>query len=246
MSQKADEEGAIPDLARLDLHRQGRAGIPEAVLAEGKSLQQVVTIAVRMAQAVGRALITRLPSGWGDQLRAQLGPELGVDLYGEGRLAVVSRPGHRPAHSGGVVGLLAAGSADIPVAEEARVTAQEMGCEVRHFYDVGVAGIHRLVEPLETLRGDERLGAVIVVAGMEGALPTVVKGLLPLPVIGVPTSVGYGYGGGGTAALMSMLQSCSPGLTVVNIDNGFCAGATAALIANRLAELRDQTAGPPR
>jgi hypothetical protein len=109
-----------------------------------------------------------------------------------------------------------------------------MGCEVFTFYDVGVAGIHRLVKPVETILQKD-ISSAVVVAGMEGALPSVVRGLVPIPVIGVPSSVGYGYGGKGEAALMSMLQSCSPGLTVVNIDNGFGAGATAALVANQVA-----------
>ncbi len=224
----------IHDLARLDIDRQQRAGIPEAILAEGKTLEQVIEIAGRMAEAAGRALVTRLGTGWGDNLRSQLDQRgLEVDLVGRSRTAVIRRPGSAPPHTGGVIGLIAAGTADIPVAEEARVTAIEMGCEVVHHYDIGVAGIHRLVEPLEELR-EREVAALVAVAGMEGALPTVVKGLLAVPVIGVPTSVGYGIGRDGQAALMTMLQSCSPGLTVVNIDNGFGAGATAALIANRL------------
>jgi hypothetical protein len=112
-----------------------------------------------------------------------------------------------------------------------------MGCEVFAHYDVGIAGIHRLVEPLREIL-DHEVSAVVVVAGMEGALPSVVRGLIPVPVIAVPTSTGYGYGGRGEAALMTMLQSCAPGLTVVNIDNGFGAGATAALIANQLARAK--------
>jgi len=223
--------GHLNDLARLDLQRRARAGIPEAVFAQGKTLEQVVAISREMAAGAGRALVTRLPEGWGAILQQRLGAIGRVTLFAEGRLAVVEREGADVEPTGGVIGVVTAGTADIPVAEEARVTAAEMGCEVLAFYDVGVAGIHRLVEPIEALR--DRAAAVVAVAGMEGALPTVVKGLLPVPVIGVPTSVGYGYGGGGEAALMSMLQSCSPGLTVVNIDNGFGAGATAALIANR-------------
>jgi hypothetical protein len=133
--------------------------------------------------------------------------------------------------------VLAAGTSDIPAAEEAKVTAEVMGCQVLAYYDVGIAGIHRLMEPLrETLVQD--VSAIVVVAGMEGALPSVVRGLVPVPVIGVPTSTGYGYGGKGEAALMTMLQSCAPGLTVVNIDNGFGAGATAALIANGVAQAK--------
>jgi hypothetical protein len=135
--------------------------------------------------------------------------------------------------------VLAAGTSDIPTAEEARVTAEVMGCAVLARYDVGIAGIHRLLEPLREIVSIE-VSAIVVVAGMEGALPSVVRGLVSVPVIGVPTSTGYGYGGHGQGALMTMLQSCAPGLTVVNIDNGFGAGATAALIANTVADARSK------
>ena len=130
------------------------------------------------------------------------------------------------------IGILTAGSSDIPIAEEAAAIARLMGVKVISFHDVGVDGVHRLFEPLKKLK-EERVKCIIVVAGMEGALPTVVSGLVDVPIIGVPTSIGYGYGGKGEAALMTMLQSCSPGLVVVNIDNGINAGATAALIAKQ-------------
>jgi hypothetical protein len=169
----------------------------------------------------------------------QLKNEFKVVYHRVGRALVVSKIGVVPAPSGGVIAVLAAGTSDLPVAEEARVTAETMGCRVLAFYDVGVAGIHRLVSPLEMIHKEEA-SAVVAVAGMEGALPTVVRGLVAVPVIGVPTSVGYGYGGKGEAALMTMLQSCAPGLTVVNIDNGFGAGATAALIANHVAAAKRQ------
>ncbi len=138
---------------------------------------------------------------------------------------------------GGTIAILAAGTSDIPVAEEARVTAEVMGCEVLAHYDVGIAGIHRLLDPLREVVAKD-VSALVVVAGMEGTLPSVVRGLVTVPVIGVPTSTGYGYGGQGQAALMTMLQSCAPGLTVVNIDNGFGAGATAALIAHQVARAK--------
>ena len=136
--------------------------------------------------------------------------------------------------------MISAGTSDIPVAEEAALMAEEMGCEVTCIYDVGVAGLHRLVAPLRELitRGTD---AIIVAAGMDGALPSVVAGLVAVPVIGLPTSIGYGLGGKGVAALLAMLQTCAPGLTVVNIDNGVGAGITAAMIANRVAEARTRT-----
>jgi NCAIR mutase (PurE)-related protein len=133
--------------------------------------------------------------------------------------------------------VITAGSSDAPVAAEAAFIAREMGATVYEVRDVGVAGLHRLVEPLERVV-EQGVDAIVVVAGMDGALPSVVTGLVAVPVIGVPTSTGYGFGGEGTAALMTMLQSCAPGLVVVNIDNGVGAGATAALIANRAAGAR--------
>jgi NCAIR mutase (PurE)-related protein len=139
-----------------------------------------------------------------------------------------------PEPSGGRVTALSAGTSDLPVLEEAVAVAREMGVAVESFHDVGVAGIHRLTDPLQRLREFDP-DCVIVAAGMEGALPSVVAGLVDVPVIGLPTSTGYGLGGDGTAAIMGMLQSCSPGLSVVNIDNGVGAGATAALISNRAA-----------
>jgi phosphoribosylcarboxyaminoimidazole (NCAIR) mutase len=135
--------------------------------------------------------------------------------------------------SHGCIAILAAGTADVRVAEEAAVSAEAMGCRVLRFYDVGIAGLHRLLEPIRQIQ-ENQVACVVACAGMEGALPSVVRGLIAIPVIGVPVSTGYGYGGKGQAALMTMLQSCSPGLTVVNIDNGFGAGATAALIAKHL------------
>jgi pyridinium-3,5-biscarboxylic acid mononucleotide synthase len=138
------------------------------------------------------------------------------------------------------VGVITAGSSDAPIAVEASLMAREMGIEVTIVRDVGVAGIHRLVEPLEQLMAED-VDAIVVAAGMDGALPSVVSGLVPVPVIGLPTSIGYGYGGEGVGALMAMLQSCAPGLAVVNIDNGIGAGATAALIANRAAAMRTKT-----
>jgi NCAIR mutase (PurE)-related protein len=136
------------------------------------------------------------------------------------------------------VGIISAGTSDIPVAEEAAIIAEEMGCQVTCIYDVGVAGLHRLVEPLRNLLSSG-VDAIVVAAGMDGALPSVVAGLVPVPVIGLPTSIGYGLGGKGIAALLSMLQTCAPGLSVVNIDNGVGAGTTAALIANRVAQARE-------
>jgi len=227
----------IEAFARLDVRRSERTGIPEAVLAEGKTCDQVVAALQRIAEKSGVALATRVSDDCAKAIQSSLGSKLRVAHNQVARTVVASRPDFEGRQSGGRIAVLAAGTSDIPAAEEARVTAEVMGCQVLAYYDVGIAGIHRLMEPLkETLAQD--VSAIVVVAGMEGALPSVVRGLVPVPVIGVPTSTGYGYGGKGEAALMTMLQSCAPGLTVVNIDNGFGAGATAALIANRHAEAK--------
>ena len=138
--------------------------------------------------------------------------------------------GEMPSQDRGTIGILTAGTSDIPIAEEARIVAESMGVRCITFYDIGVAGIHRLIEPMKRLI-EADVSAIVVAAGMEGALPTVISSLSPVPVIGIPVSTGYGHGGNGEAALMSILQSCSMGLTAVNIDNGIGAGATAALIA---------------
>lgn len=229
--------GILEGFAKLDIQRTERTGIPEAILAEGKTTDQVVEALRRMAGEAGLALATRVDEVCASAIKRVLGSKFHVHRVALARTVVVSKKGVSPKPTGGVIAILAAGTSDIPTAEEARVTAEVMGCEVLAHYDVGIAGIHRLLEPLDAVLS-KGVSAIVVVAGMEGALPSVVRGLVAVPVIGVPTSTGYGYGGHGQAALMTMLQSCAPGLTVVNIDNGFGAGATAALIANQVALAR--------
>ena len=190
-----------------------------------------------LAKNCGVALATRVQPEQAQEAEQQLGKQFRVEHHVTSRTVTVWKIGYDIQQTGGEIAVLAAGTADVAVAEEARITAEIMGCRVRRHYDVGIAGIHRLVEPLKEIRKGN-VSAVVVAAGMEGALPTVVRGLVDTVVIGVPTSTGYGYGGKGEAALMTMLQSCAPGLTVVNIDNGFGAGATAALIANAVAASR--------
>ena len=229
--------GILKGFARLDIQRIERTGIPEAILAEGKTTEQVVEALRKMAADAGLALATRVNEVCATAIKRALGSKFRIYRVPLARTFVVSKKGVGPKPTGGIIAILAAGTSDIPTAEEARVTAEVMGCEVLAHYDVGIAGIHRLLEPLDAVLS-KGVSAIVVVAGMEGALPSVVRGLVAVPVIGVPTSTGYGYGGHGQAALMTMLQSCAPGLTVVNIDNGFGAGATAALIANQVAVAR--------
>jgi NCAIR mutase (PurE)-related protein len=226
---------------QVDPHRQARKGVPEVVYAGGKpprlTLQAVCALLEQ--QPRGRVLVSRASADTVDLLRQELEPT-GASVLGapSGATVLVTRRGAEPPLlTGGVVGLLTAGASDAPSADEAAWVAREMGCRVVRADDVGVAGLHRLEVPLRTLR-DEGVDAIVVAAGMDGALPSVVSGLVDVPVIGLPTSVGYGLGGGGVAALLSMLQTCAPGLVVVNIDNGVGAGATAALFANRVAAAR--------
>lgn len=222
----------IKDLARLDICREKRSGIPEVILASGKEPKSVAKLLINMAKEKGKAIATRVDKNCLAEVRKQVPKGYRLKHYAKARMAVLIKRGYKNKKAGGKVGIIAAGTSDIPVAEEARATCEELGCEVIYAYDVGVAGLHRLFSPLERMLG-VKASVIIVVAGMEGALPTVVKGLVDVPVIGVPTSVGYGYGGKGESALMTMLQSCSPGLVVVNIDNGFGAGAAAVLIAQQ-------------
>lgn len=218
----------VGDIACLDIGRNVRCGMPEVVLAEGKDAAHLAEIAVRLAAAAGRCVITRISPEQAGVVKAEAKKKkIHLDYREAGRIMIAGN-GPAPAKTGGIIGIITAGTSDIRVAEEAKVIAEEMGCEVKIAYDVGAAGIHRLFPALKPLLDAH---AFIVCAGREGTLPSVVAGLVDKPVIGVPVSVGYGYMGEGRAALASMLQSCSV-ISVVNIDAGFTAGAFAARIAN--------------
>lgn len=233
---------AVEDFARLDLGRHGRKGVPEVIFARGKTAAQVKKISTAMIERTGRAIISGLDSDQWQALAEEFDGRVSSGSEESGVL-VLRRQGFEPEPTGGRVGILSAGTADVPVAEQARFMAEEMGCQALRAYDVGVAGVHRLAGPLQEMT-EAGVSALVVAAGMEGALPSVVAGLVPVPVIGLPTSTGYGIGGGGITALLSMLQSCCPGLVAVNIDNGIGAGATAALIANRAAAGKVETDRP--
>ena len=223
---------------RPDAKREWRKGIPEVIFAETKDEAQVIAMARGLLSGSGRAIISRLrPEAMPVVKSAFIG--YSIHLREASRAMVIYAAGYKRSQTGGHVGVISAGTSDIPVADEASLIAEEMGCRVTSIYDVGVAGLHRLVMPLKNLLADT-VDVIIVAAGMDGALPSVVTGLVPVPVIGLPTSIGYGMGGKGVAALLSMLQTCAPGLSVVNIDNGVGAGSTAALIANRIALARKQ------
>ncbi len=224
-------------IARPDFERARRKGVPEVILTDTKTVEQSMAIAASFLARTQRAILSRVSDALYQALEAEYGTGGHLEWHPVSRVAIVRENGHRAEPTGGRVGVLTAGTSDQPVAEEATLIALEMGCEVKTVYDVGVAGLHRLFDPLEEMM-IEGIDVLIVAAGMDGALPSVVTGLVQVPVIGLPTSVGYGMGGRGEAALLSMLQTCVPGLTVVNIDNGIGAGATAGIIANRCAAAR--------
>jgi NCAIR mutase (PurE)-related protein len=223
---------------RPDPEREERKGVPEIIFGETKGTAQLLLMAEKLLAATGRAIISRVRPEAITALREAF-EGYTVTVHEAAHSVVIYQPAYIRKHTGGRVGMISAGTSDIPVAEEAALITEEMGCDVFRVYDVGVAGLHRLIEPLRNLLAAD-VDAIIVAAGMDGALPSVVAGLVPVPVIGLPTSIGYGFGGNGVAALLSMLQTCAPGLSVVNIDNGIGAGITAALIANRVAQLREQ------
>ena len=224
----ADRLASLPfeDLgfANIDHHRPLRSGMPEVVFAAGKTPEQTASILSRLHASGTPALATRADA---DAFAAtqQLVKEAN---YHETARCITCGAGASP--NGGRVAVVCAGTSDLPVADEAAVTAEFFGATVTRITDVGVAGLHRLLARLDAIRTAD---AVVVCAGMEGALPSVVGGLVAVPVIAVPTSVGYGASFGGVTALLGMLNSCSPNVTVVNIDNGFGAGYVATLYAGR-------------
>jgi NCAIR mutase (PurE)-related protein len=220
-------------MARIDHHRALRAGAPEVVLGEFKTADQIAAILSALAAGGAGALATRVDA---DKAAAVAHALPDVRYHQIARLLVLD-PGRAPGERGrGEIAVVSAGTSDLPVAEEAALSAEFLGHRVRRVNDVGVAGLHRVVAASEELRA---CSVVIVVAGMEGALPSVVAGLIDRPIVAVPTSVGYGVGLGGFAAMLAMLSSCAPGVVVVNIDNGFGAAVAAARM-NR----REETGGP--
>ncbi len=211
----------VGGFANVDHHRTLRVGMPEVVFAEGKTAAQVAAIARRLA-ARGPLLVTRLSPDKAAAVRRAVRGAIWDPV------SRTLRRGRMPVPARGPVGVCCAGTSDIPACEEAAATLDVMGVEVVRIYDVGVAGLHRLLSRREDL---EACVALVVAAGMEGALPSVVGGLLGKPVVGLPTSVGYGASLGGVAALLAMLNSCAPNVAAVNIDNGFGAGVVAGLVA---------------
>lgn len=226
----------VANIARLDIGRTTRRGVPEIVFAEGKTREDLVSICERMLAEDRRVIVSRVNEQQIKSLREHFAGYEFQSMPHAGTV-VLRVTGYMRRETGGRVGIITAGTIDLPAAEDAATIAGEMGCKTFLEADAGVAGIHRLAKPLASMVEND-VDCLIVVAGREGALPTVVAGLVDLPVIAVPTSSGYGYGSGGQAALMAMLQACSLGLAVVNIDSGIAAGVVAAQIANRAARAR--------
>ncbi|HET7420567.1 MAG TPA: nickel pincer cofactor biosynthesis protein LarB [Candidatus Dormibacteraeota bacterium] len=220
--------------ARLDLGRYLRRGVPEVILAAGKTPEQVARLALVMAEQHGQGLVSRMSES---HRGALLAAAAGMRVVEYASSARVLRSGYEPERIDARVGILTAGTSDIPAADEARMIVEACGLEARLEADLGVAGLHRFVAPLSSML-DWGADVIVVAAGMDGVLPGLVAGLIDVPVIGLPVSTGYGRGGAGEAALTTMLQSCSTGLTVVNIDNGVGAGTAAVLIAARAAQGR--------
>lgn len=247
---KAENIRQLDDVAQIDTSRKDRTGFPEAILADSKDYDDLLTIVKRFFETQesdsdsielkNNIIITRLSKERYESLKKDLDYlfEKGIkfDYNKRAKILIIYKDSlvdFNPEY--GKVGLLTAGTSDIPIAEEAKVIVEQGGCEVISSYDIGVAGIHRLFPQIAHMV-EQDVCAFIVCAGMEGALPSVVAGLVDVPVIAVPTSVGYGIGADGKAALYSMLQSCAPGLSVVNIDNGFGAGVCALTIAKNIAK----------
>ena len=228
--------------ARLDLGRYLRRGVPEVVLARGKSPAQTARLVIAMAERQGQGLVSRMTDAHDSALRdAAAAARMRVVTYHAS--AQVLREGFSPEKVDARIGIFTAGTSDIPVADEARMVVEACGIATRLEADLGVAGLHRFVGPLAAML-EWGADAFVIAAGMDGVLPGLVAGLIDVPVIGLPVSTGYGRGGAGEAALTTMLQSCSTGLVVVNIDNGVGAGAAAVLIAAAVAQgrRRGQTA----
>ena len=225
---------ATTGAGRFDAAREDRRGVPEAILADGKTPEAVEDLVATAVETAGRAIVTRADAERREAAVAAAPDDATVAEYADAGAVVVHAEGFEPPDVDATVAVVTAGTSDATVAEEATMIAREMGATVERTEDVGVAGIHRLVDHLEALRAAD---VAVVAAGREGALPTVVAGLIDTPVIGLPVSTGYGARGEGEAALLGMLQSCSV-LTAVNVDAGFVAGAQAGLIARAVDSAR--------
>ncbi|MFW9988047.1 MAG: nickel pincer cofactor biosynthesis protein LarB [Candidatus Odinarchaeota archaeon] len=234
---KANIIKEVGDLAKLDIFRKTRTGVPEVIYAQNKDTNILSDIITGFIESKKFAIVTRYNEVQKKLILERFGKnkDLEIEINKMGNIIIVKEKSFKFTETEGIVGIITAGSSDIPIANEAEVIVKAMGCEVISSYDVGIAGIHRIFTPLSNMI-KKGVHVIIVCAGMEGTLPGVVASLVDVPIIGVPISSGYGIGEKGKGALTTMLQSCSPGLLVVNIDNGFGAGVSAAIIANKIAK----------
>jgi hypothetical protein len=224
----------IDDIAKLDISREIRRRMPEIIFAENKEYNDIIRITLATIRRNGQTVISRIKRNELKKVSSALKKKgLIVEAGRNSTALLVNDKSFGRKMTGAKIGIMAAGTSDIGVAEEARLVAKAIGCESIARYDIGIAGIHRLFPELKEMTVQD-VGVIVVVAGMEGALASVVASMVDIPVVGVPTSIGYGFGANGIAALASMLQSCTLGLAVVNIDNGIGAGAYAASIAKRM------------
>lgn len=220
---------SVGNFAKIDTDRKRRTGIPEIIFCEGKTTDQILKISKEFSKHSDKVILTKATKDIFNRLKKQFST---VDFFDEARIIVVRKTQKRENYLGNI-GILTAGTADIPVAEEARVIAEELGCKTFTAYDVGVAGVHRLTTTLRRLL-KKKIDVMIVVAGMEGALPSLVSGMVDMPILAVPTSVSHGSGIKGLSALLSMLNTCSPGIATFNIDNGIGAAAFAIRLLRRM------------
>ncbi|MFX0081941.1 MAG: nickel pincer cofactor biosynthesis protein LarB [Candidatus Hodarchaeota archaeon] len=234
---RANHVEEVGDLAKLDIFRKTRTGTPEVIFAQNKDPEIVIEITKRFLETKQFAIISRYYEDQKILIEKTFDKAENYEIHINdlGKIIVIKEKSYEFPKKDGIVGIITAGSSDIPVAIEAQIIAEVMGCKTITTYDVGIAGIHRIFTPLSEMI-KKGVHIIIVCAGMEGTLPGLVAALVDIPVIGVPISSGYGMGEKGKGALITMLQSCSPGLLVVNIDNGFGAGASAAIIANKISE----------
>ena len=224
----------IGDIAKLDVGREmRRGGMPEIIFSESKECRDIIKIASAIVRRNRQVVVSRIKKNELSRVAGALRRKgLNVEIGRNSTTLFASEKSFTCKMTGAKIGIMSAGTSDVGVAEEARIVSKAMGCEAITSYDVGIAGMHRLFPALKEMFKQE-IGAIVVVAGMEGALASIVASMVDIPVVGVPTSIGYGFGANGVGALASMLQSCTLGLAVVNIDNGIGAGAYAASIAKR-------------
>ncbi len=232
---KLDYIDELDKMAHLDFNRHLRTGIPEVVFAESKTVEMVIEISKTMLDKNNFVIITRLPFNYFSKLEDiyQDNKDFVCDFNNKAKTAYIAKKSYSIHIREGTVGIITAGTSDIPIAEEAALLLKAMGIKIINSYDVGISGMHRIFPALKEMITNN-VDVILVIAGMEGTLPGIVSALVDIPVIGIPSSSGYGIGEKGKGAITTMLQSCSPGLAVVNIDNGFGAAAFAAIIVKRI------------